>query len=199
MHCFEGQAAAVSRASLAVSTETRASCSLTGLLLPRPAAADEAVGDNRRCADRQGVEVDLTGSPGSSCPATSSRAGARTVGRVPAVARTDRDGLEGARLVPRRARARALRPKRKCRPDRVVERLCRGRLGGSQGRRPRVSPARRRRRGRCSGDRGRGGTIAVVAWRDEGDSTLRDAAREGARGRVRARRRRGYTRTATRM
>ena len=52
----------------------------------------------------------------------------RTVGRPPPRARPDDDGLEGARLLPRRARLADLRPQRQRRTDRVVERPDRRRL-----------------------------------------------------------------------
>ena len=57
--------------------------------------------------------------------------GAETVGGASARARPDDDGLERARLVPRRARAVALRQQRERRADRLGGRAHRRRLGAS--------------------------------------------------------------------
>ena len=75
------------------------------------------------------VEVDLDGATGvvlADDLEPTSRA--RAVGRAPADARPDDDGLEGARLVPRAARLDPLRLERQRRPDRLVGRPRRGRL-----------------------------------------------------------------------
>ena len=72
----------------------------------------------------------------------------RPVGRAPARARRDDDGLEGTRLVPRRPPRAALRPQRQRVADRVVRRPHRRRLGPGARRRDPHPPARRRRRRR---------------------------------------------------
>ena len=81
------------------------------------------------------------------------RRAARAVRGAPPDARPDDDGLEGARLVPRPARADAVRLERQRRPDGLVGRPRRRRLEPAARRRDRLPPARGRRRRR--GARGR--------------------------------------------
>ena len=131
----------------------------------------------------EAVEVDLDGMPGFVLPGDlEPEPEPEPWAAFLPVARPDRDGLEGARLVPRRARCDALRPERKRRPDGVVERSRRRRLGGAEGRRGRLPSARGRGCRGHPGDRGRGGGVGCLAGGDEGDPALRYAASERARG-----------------
>ena len=83
----------------------------------------------------------------TSSTATSSRPRARAVRGVAADTRPDHDGLEGARLVPRRARRDPVRLERQRRPDGLVGRTRRRRLEPAARRRDRARAARGPRRG----------------------------------------------------
>ena len=78
------------------------------------------------------AEVDLDGEPGLVLADDLAPVAApKPVGGAAPVARSDRDGLEGAALVPRAARPAALRPRGQRRADRVVGGPHRGRLGAA--------------------------------------------------------------------
>ena len=131
----------------------------------------------------EAVEVDLDGRARIR-PARRprARAGARAVGRVPAVPRPDRDGLEGARLVPRRARGR-----RSSTGTETQARRCGGTAASSAaGRGGRTARSRsacsRTWARRRSGDRGRGRPASGLVGGDESHAALRDAAGEETRG-----------------
>ena len=103
------------------------------------------------------AEVDLGGTPGVMLAADEeTRAGRRAMGSAAARARPHRDGLARPGLVRRRARPRAVRPVRQHRPDDLVGRPDRRRLGAPQGRRDRGPAARGRRDGGLGGHRRRG-------------------------------------------
>ena len=103
------------------------------------------------------AEVDLDGVPGIALADDLAPVGERgAVGRAAARAGLHPDGLAAAGLVPRPARPAAVRPGGQHRPDGLVGRPDRGRLGPAPRRRDRLPvPGRRRvrggRRGRCRG------------------------------------------------
>ena len=96
------------------------------------------------------------------------------VGRVAALARLDRDGLEATRLVPRPPRRRALRPQRQRRTDDLGRRPRRRRLEPGRRRRDRHAPAGaggprgRPQRSRRSGAASRAGSATCASGPDSG-------------------------------
>ena len=106
---------------------------------------------------------------------------ARAVGRAAAGARPGADGLAGARVVPRRAPRELLRSQRQHRPDGLVRRADRRRLGAAQGHRRggRAAAGGRRRRGRSGRSPTRRRALQAVDRRRARDAALSHAA--GAR------------------
>ncbi len=106
----------------------------------------------------------------------------RPVGGAAPRARPHHDGVEGPSVVPRRPRGRAVRPQRQRGPHGVGERPGRGRLGSDRGgrRRGRALRSPRRREPKTPGRRAR--AARGLARRRPDQASLRDAARQGARG-----------------
>jgi hypothetical protein len=99
------------------------------------------------------------------------------VRRAAAGARSCADGLAETPVVPRRAPRAVLRSQRQHRPDRLVRRPHRRRLGAAQGRwRGRRAPAGGHRRAGRAGGRRRGRAPARVDRRRAYDAALQDAA-----------------------
>ena len=146
----------------------------------------------RALADVEAVEVSLDGGgTGWVLPGRRGRPGGRrrAVGRAAAGAGPDRDGLEGARLLPRRPRPPALRQQRQRRDHGVVGRPRRGLLGAGRRRRGRGAAAGAPAAGGDGGAGGRGGAPDRLAGRhprrhglpfgrDEGSEVDDPSARE---------------------
>ena len=136
------------------------------------------VAEARRALGELGaVDVELDAGTGYVRRTTSSRRPTPVRGSRCCRHRSDRDGLDGARLVSRRASLDAVRPNGNAGPDDLVRRPGRRRLGTATRRRDRGAPARGYRRCAAGGRRGRGRSTRTLAGVVCIDAALQDAAR----------------------